>query len=873
MSVPQQALVQGVLAKNGVPPGNVIYSSLYRKVPNLDVYEKKSKKHKTTPIPRSANLTAARHEISQAIETLKPKLIVVNDEATLRAITGQPYTLATTRGSVYKFDNVGVLVLDDLRKLQYDPISKFTTQLDFGKLVRHATGRAKKAPPFHYHLVRSVAEVEAHCDRAERATLVGVDTETASKFITVVAYTYDCDGMLFTFSVPFFDPAGPDGAYWSYNDEVAVRQRLAKLHASPVIKALQNGAYDMAYFVKENMPMFNWFINTDILMHSIWIEAPKSLHMLASYWVDDYTYWKDDGKGIKQENWGKTRGDILRYWRYCGMDTYYTYLVAYYLLAMLVKQKWAMNNYKQTFALEVGPCLEASLTGIAIDKDAHSSIMEKQIGESIKGIADVRALTGEPGFNVKSPRDVAWFLYDFCQQKPTRLQWTDPTKKGNRKFGPRSTDEKVLKIMKEQNNVLSPIARNFIDRLLKAKKPGNILSNYQNLNFLTMRDRFCAQHHAAGTDTFRFATGGNQFWIGRNDQNIPEPLREWLVADPDWIMWSIDYSASDDRFIAYESEDPAKMELVESGKDPHCFHASIFFGKPYEEIYEGWKKKLPEIVHSTRGIRQNTKRVTHGRNFRMEAGTMYNTMGRDAVVATAIMLGNPTAAKWTDKELIGICQQLIEKYDNQTTGLYKRLRPWGTETVEACIKNGNKMTNCFGQTRWFLGDMKQHDTQRELASCYGQMGTSGNINRALIEAYYSGVLDKDMRFLQQGHDSLLGIGHKSKLHEKLPQLIKIMEATFQIHGRTIRIPTDAKVGFRWSENMIGYTPEITYEKLQEVEQELFAKKYPRRNSKQDIIDALSNLDLSGEINDIAADMGLDYDGQANDDMEEIHEVA
>lgn len=833
-----RALLGGLLTKNGLPAGNIIYYSLHSKVPALGEYVKKMK------LPTEKDIAAARHTLAAQVEGLKPNLIVVNDEPTLRVITQQPYTLATTRGSVYSFAGVPCIVLDDLQRMQYDPVSKFVLQLDLAKLVRYGLGKVNRRPPFQYHLCKTVEEVAVHCEAAKLATFVAVDTETHAKFITVLSYTYDKAGMLVTFAIPLFDPTVADtAAYWTEPDEFSVRKLLCDLNAHPVVKAAQNGQYDCAYFLKEQMPLVNYYLDSQDMMHSIWIEAPKRLHELASYWVDVYTYWKDDNKGTKEE--GRfvlsTKAEMEKYWRYCGLDTYYTWLVCEALLKKLVQNKWSIDNYGMEFALSVGPCLEASMHGILVDEHAHGVLMEDQVKRSIAGMADMKALTGEPEFNNTSPKDVAWFLYDFCLQEPTRLQWKDPAKKGRKKYGPRSTDEKVLKIMKEQNNGLSCIARNFIDRLLKSKKPKNVLSNFQELNFLTMRGRFCYGLNASGTDTFRFSSSSNQFWIGRNVQNIAEWLREFLVANPDWVLCSGDYSASDDRFIAYESEDPDKMALVESGKDPHCFHASVFFSKDYNELFKGWKAKLPWVVNSTTGVRQNTKRVTHGRNFRMGAVTMYNTMGRDAVIATAIALGFHKAASFTDKELIGICQILCDKYDHPRTGLYKRLRTWADEITAECVANGRKMTNCFGLTRWFLGDVKDdYQTQMDLSSCYGQMGTAGNINRALKSAYYSGLYDSKFIFLQQGHDSLLSLCHKSVLHTKVPALVAVMEEKFVIHGRAIRIPVDMKVGHRWSEDMLPYSPDVTYEQIMAYDAEKFGKKFPKR-TKAEMLEHFANM--------------------------------
>lgn len=827
-----RAIISGTLAKQGVPHGSIVFNSLHLKSPLLaDADEKK--------IPDKFATNQAMRVLDHELDTLEPKLIVVNDTNTLRVITGKKYTLSTTNSSLYWYRGIPVLVCDTFGSVRYRKYGKFVYELTLQKIARWATGEQKNEPAFDYIVCKTVGQVLAEVEAAKSSSMVAEDTETAGGFITCCSFTYDTpEGRLRTFVIPFFDPhGGKDGAYWAtFEEEVKVRKAIADLQSAPVFKCMQNGAYDNAYFVKEKCPPANYFIDTQIMMHSIWVEAPRALHNIASYFCDYYTYWKDESKGVKEDGFGKSRDELERYWRYNCLDSYYTYLSAFYLLAKITKLPWALRNYDERIALSNGPCLAAALRGIKVSRTRHAQIMREQSVASQNGIADVRRLSGEEDFNINSSNDVAWLLYDILGAKKTRIQ------RAGSKYNARSTDEKVLKLMKEQGNFFVTHA---INRILKAKKPGGVLSKYGDMKELCYAgsDRFLSWLGAASTETSRFNSGSSQFWTGTNAQNIPPNLREMFVADDGYVLYDVDFSASDDRFIAYESQDDKKIELVESGKDPHCYHASVFFSIAYEKLYDAWKANEPWCVDSTTGVRQNTKRVTHGKNFMMGAPMMYNVMGREAVVATALALGYKNAHSMDDKALIGICQILCDKYDNPRTGLYKRIRPWQQEIAATCSKADGLATTAFGFTRKFFGDAEtDHNTQRELAAFYGQGDTAGNVNRSLRKVFYSGIDDgKKCLFLLQVHDNFLFAIRKDCIHDVVHKINAIMEEPVEIHGRKMRVPVVGELGLTWGKKMVPYSPDVTYEQILAFEKKTFEKKYPTTNV--NILEQLNSMNF------------------------------
>jgi len=829
---------------------HVAYRSLHTKVPGLkgEIVEGKKKRKAVDEKTRAVAL----HALAEYISETNPTVIAVDDERTIHAITGKSYAQMTVAGSVYYANGIPVVCLNTVASLRMFGYGKFVYEMHLAKLVRYANGSITPEPPFNYTLCTTAEQVQQHCRAAKRASMLALDIETRYTFITSIAYTYDTpDGNVHTFAVPFFHPMKPTGEYWPGASETVVRALLRDLHASSVPKVTQNGTYDQAYCIDQHMPFTSWWLDTQIFMHSLWVEAPRDLASIASYFVDRYQYWKDDSKGVKDDTFGKTEADLLTYWRYNGLDTYYTYLGARALLRQIRPVSWALKNYSDTFSLAVGPYFAMGLRGSKMHKARHAQIVDKYAKLAKRNVESVKRFVDEPDYNPGSPQHNAWALYDLLCVKPTRLQ-----RKGS-KYGERSTDEKVLKLIKEQNNVF---ANHFINRLLAAKKPTNIVSNFGEYERVALNGRF-TYTLAPLTDTSRCRSSHSPFWVGRNVQNVQAKLREFIVADDDYFLVEIDYSASDDRFIAYESEDPAKMELVESGKDPHCFHASVFFSMPYDKIVEGWKNEEPWCVDPISGVRQNTKRIGHGKNFLMGSTMLYNLMGREAAIATAKALGHPEAESMTDKELIAVCQSLSDKYDHPKFGMYLRLREWQDSVAVDCARNGGLASTAYGFTRKFFGDpLKEHRVRRKIAAFYGQGDTAGNINRATKAIWYDGIDDGNtIMLIKQVHDSLVFLVHKSHM-AAVPLIIEIMEKPVTIHGRSMRVPVDVKVGLTWGKQMLSWKPELTYADLCAHEEKAFGAVY-----ENDFITAIANLKFSMGSDSLLQDVDL----LADDDLDDL----
>ena len=803
------------LASQKISESQVVFIDLHAKARNF-VEKVSARKFEINP---NVSLYAYKY-LNQCIEVFKPKVIVCNDEHSLWLFSKDQFSLNSARGSVFFYRDLPVVALDKITNVFTVNYAGWVLTNDLKKVKRWCEGKQQPQPKFTYEIVSTEKQLRVFRNEANIADAISIDCETKGGFITCSGYTILRGNRIHTYVIPFFDPFKESGCFWdTEEEEIFAWEVLREVHANSVVKILQNGTYDGVWYAICNVPLHNYIIDTGDMMHSIWLEAPKRLDFISSLFLDYCRFWKEEHKGSKEDSWGRTRESVEKYWRYNALDCYNTMLNAMRLLPMLTQIPWAFNNYNAFFRLSVGPCFSMALTGFKIDTDRHKQIIDDLSATVDVELAKLRIMTDDPDFNPSSSPEVASFLYDVIGAKQTRLQ----ARKKNGRDLSRSVDKKILKLIKEQPNPLLGI---FIDQLWAQKEPRNNISKYGSLRKLASNGRFYYSFSASGTETGRFSGSGHQTWVGTNPQNIPPEMREFLVADDDYVVVDIDYRASDDRFIAYEANDPVKIDLVESGKDPHAFHASFFFKVDYDWVIAGKKAQDPVIVHPITGIRSNTKRVVHGRNFMMQAETLYNTMGRESVVATALALGYENGATMSDKELIGVCRQLCDAYDNQKTGLYKRIRPWQEELITECVSNGNLLTSAGGVTRYFFGDpSRDNKIQRDMAAFKGQSGTASNINRALLTLFYSGIIDLNtVILLLQVHDSLTFLVHKDHL-SKIKDIVAVMEAPITINGQQVVIPTDVSVGLTWSKDMLDWNESVTYEDIVAFEKEHFKSKY------------------------------------------------
>ena len=746
----------------------------------------------------------------------KPDIIVCNDKAALGFLTQQYISLALTRGSIYKWHDIPVLVIDEVKKTKSTNTGIWILKQDLGKLKRWISGKHRHQPKFSYTVCEDRINLSNLRMAAQNSVLISTDIETSGNgnrtLITCVGYTcLQKDGFVHTWVIPFVDTTQKDGCYWrNPADEIAAFETIKEVHNSPAKKVMQNGSYDSAHFISYRLPVYNYTVDTLHLFHSIWPEAPKRLDFISSICLDFYRFWKDEGKEDSKDDAQKTRvpqtaEGLRNYWRYNALDCYYTLMNSIYLLLVhsQPQMKWALDNYVREFRLQTGPALAGSLRGCKINKQIQAKFSTDLTIESFNAHQDLCKMVGDPNFNPNSTKQMPQLIYDILQASQIPRQG-------------RTCEETVLKLVATEH----PLYNRIIEQIWATKKPANNASKYGQMPLLN--GRFMYKISAAATVTWRFSTKASDFWYGKNVQNVPEPMRVMFEPDDGYVLFDFDYSQSDAYFTAFESEDPKYIATMLDDRDVHCVHAEHFFQKDYQILIDAKKNHEEWCTHKVTGVRSVTKRVVYGANYLMSAYTLFLTMGREAVVAAAVHLGYEDAGSWNYKQYTLLCQKFLDAYFE----MYPILPPWLHEEIAKAVQNSN-LVSCFGgNTRWFFADLqKDKAAQRELAAFFGQGGTAGNIKGFLDDFYYRddylGQLNpKDkihdstnLMFFFQVHDSVVGQVRKDKLH-LLKALKEKMERSCTIHGRTFVVPVEGQVGLGWGKRMCDWHSETTLDEIE-----------------------------------------------------------
>lgn len=837
-----------MLSGAGLKRQQVITADVYNMVPNA-MYKKGNEtiwRFNPEVLPQIEAAFKVR------VNAIKPKVIVVSDAAVLGVLVGGDSRLGTLekcRGGVYYYNGIPVVVTypitvintridqkllegvdDENREQPYRmPVGAWILHRDWQKVGRYFHGKQRLLPAFQYSVCRTIED----CYEARRflsgcvAIATDVETGCTPAQITCVGYCgITAEGLVRSFVIPFYDEYSQGGVFWQDSQDHAIAHSvMGEINDLPAIKMMQNGAYDCSYFIRDRVPVRNFILDTMLMWFSKYPELPKSLDFISSILIDSFQYWKDDIKGVEEKD--QIQGSMEKYWRYNALDCYYTLFDGLYLNRLMKADPAMSTNYNDVF-MRFLCAMEMSMRGVNIDRSIREAHRKQLEVDKARGEERLRYLIDDPNFNINSGPQKASLLYDVfgVRERTARGRYVDSKKPLKGQNAP-SAGAIPLKLVKTEH----PLFKHIIEVMESAMEPDKQMSNITGRwdekeqrvvgGIWCPTGRFRTQFSAAGTETTRLASKKSNFWDGGNAQNIRKAYRDWLVADDHNIFMEVDYSQSDDVFVGFESNDPAKIEVIRSGKDGHAIHGELFFKRTYESIVAGKKAHDPDIVHPTLGIRQISKRVVHGTNFQMAAMTLYMTMGRDAVAQAAKLLGHKDADSWPQERLVQVCAALMISYRRK----YPRLtaKEWYGE-ITAMLRTTGVVVNAFGISRRFLGSPADNGTQREATAYVGQSDTAGNMNRSMYEIVLGYIPERfrdgpnpdygqkprrmtyashGFRFMLQVHDSfLIQLDTRNpRWKEAAHNVLHVMNRPVIINGHEVRVRTEAEFGVGWGNSM------------------------------------------------------------------------
>lgn len=570
---------------------------------------------------------------------------------------------------------------------------------------------------------------------------------------------------------------------------------------------LQNGVYDCSWFLWMGMPLRNYAYDSMTLWWSIYPDLPRRLDYITSVLLTDYVYWKANRKAE----------DFIDYCNYAMDDTESTLRATVKLIQMACNDERIMRNFYHAH-LRCLASLEMSAAGMAVDESVMDEIRKTLDVKAVKALERLRYIVADSEFNPNSAPQKKNLIYSILNAKPR-----GPKGKFVKRIEDASTGAIALRAMRSDH----PIFRRVIDATLDAIAPAKQISNVVGLARFpggSTGSRFVTTYDGVATTTSRLGSRGNALGFGGNAQNIRKDYRRFARADVGHFLLEIDLSASDDVFVAFESAEPKKIDLVRSGKDAHATNALIFFPNwTYDGIVAGKKAKDDRVVHPITGVRQITKKVVHGTHYLMAGLTLLMSAGREAIVAAAKELGYEDANFWTQEKLVAFCDMLSHKFRVH----YPRFQlehdspdSWYRDLRREVVTTGG-FTTPFEYFQRFSSDPRDDATLRAVAATAGQAGTAGRINMVMEELFH-GIIPKRFRDGPNPHrdarplqvsPSLNGVSTRLQTHDSLtfdvnpmhPGWFQGMLDVFEsfsrpviIKGETVVVGIEADVSIWWA---------------------------------------------------------------------------
>ena len=675
---------------------------------------------------------------------------------------GQGELVSDYQGNIVKLPNgIEVLVMNPFRQLYSTDTGTFLAKRFLSKITHK--NQWMQLPKFVFNIVDTIdlhTELLSKLyDTSGNTIASSVDIETNSKIYCVGFGIIErdtntpCGFKITNYCLPLKD------AY----DVNTCRQALE----SPVQKIFQNGLYDTTQLLTYAMPVHNWLWDTLGMFHSWYSELPRRLDFISCFMLRDAIYWKDEKKS----------DSLYDKYVYNCKDTYITSCI--FIAWIIEAPEWAKKNYLIKFP-EVFPNLYCGLEGIAVDPDQQAIIRLEQSDIVDKELDDVRVALGAPNFNPNSPIQVKKLLN--CFGFPTAT----------------STDKKVMALAPAK----SPVLAYTIGKVIKVRKARKMISTYIDAELLNSRLFYTL--NPFGTDTGRTASkasnlhymdGSKFISYGGNIQNQPPYAKQMLKADEGFELFEIDKSASESWCTAYLSRDPNLLKAVHEATDFHCHNASMFFGIPFEKLFDATTSTVLQ-----KPIRQLSKRINHGANYNMGAGVLLDTMGEEEVWKAKVLILGTIADKssYAYTSLNGctrsvqVCQYLLDLFDKAYPNVRGR---WQAEITKEVTTTG-LLTSPSGWTRRCFGNPALDKQALNAYVAHGPQHLSVQmVNKSFVQIWRELMCNNthNFRLKAQVHDSIFGqnrIGFRHLVEEaELMMRVKVI-----VHGKELTIPNDIDAG-------------------------------------------------------------------------------
>lgn len=712
---------------------------------------------------------ACIEELRSELSESKANVIVAMGNTALFALTGR-VGITAWRGSVIESVLIpGRKVIPTLHPAIYTDekvlanpaayLAKYLITIDMRKIRSESeypeirlVDRKTRIQPSYYDCL---SWIEYCIERGKNGAIIYYDIELTPKTqeLSCISLCVDAVDVL---CIPFVDS---NGDYFTAEQEYEIMLRLEWLLGNDsCMKGGQNIVFDSHFLLRKyGIRTSNIVSDTMVAQHILYPDfggktyRGKSLEFITSMWTD-IPYYKRDGK-----LWLTGVGEYSKGWNYNCLDS----IVCADAFPKQLKELEERGNYSayERQVRLIGPLSYMMERGIRIDKEAMQQASYNAVLEASELTEQVYSLIGRQ-FNLASPQQVAEYFYTEKSVPPYLNKNGKPT-----------VDEEALtrianKGFKEASMILE------VRRLEKKA------STFLNVNNVDADSRMRCSYNPVGTRFSRISSSANIFGTGANLQNVPHDVLSYYIADPGYVIYSMDMSQIEARIVAYVGNITQMKEVYEKGLDIHRQTGSLIFSKPYDEISSAPGSST--IGNGTYSERDWAKRANHGFNY----GFGYKSFSL----------------------LYEIPERQAKFIYDRYHSAYPGLRGGYWTGIEQALKATRTLTNLFGRKITFLGKYGEK-LLNEAYSCIPQ-GTCGDlINEwGLSYVYYnSDPLFKHVELLTQVHDSIafqIPLSLSLENHARILISIKqSLEQPLRYRNREFIVPVDLVVNTCLNKNV------------------------------------------------------------------------
>lgn len=439
-------------------------------------------------------------------------------------------------------------------------------------------------------IVRDTAGLQAMCDALRASEWLALDTETTS----TDPMRADLVGISLSnqAGLAYYIPVGHrDNTPQLFLSEI--QTTLGPILTDPKIsKVGHNLKYDLLILRRHGLPVEPISYDT---MVAAWLVDPASHRLGLKDLADDLlnvqmTHIEElIGSGKNQRSMAEISSEKAA--DYAAADAEVTYRLRETMLPLLAERQ--STRLIEEIEMPLLPVLaDMEQTGIGLDT-AFLKGMSRELTERLASLEEqVRKGVGYP-FNLNSTQQLSTALF-------TTLKLEPPDKRKTTASGHFSTSADVLELLRGKHPV--------VDQILEHRELSKLLSTYIEALPLQVNPRTRRVHTSysqTGSVTGRLASSEP------NLQNIPtrtelgRKIRRAFVADPGWLLLSIDYSQIELRIVAHMANDTAMLGAFRAGQDIHAATAAAIYNIPLSEV--------------TREQRRHAKAINFGLIYGMSA--------------------------------------------------------------------------------------------------------------------------------------------------------------------------------------------------------------------------------------------------------------